>query len=76
MIFFIIYHCGLVHCETPSWFISRCEYSFNTRAFSTIVEKYFNLRNKTTVQIGNDLLWKHGICVKITNMEMWKGMVP
>ena len=54
-IVFIIFHCGLVHCETPSCFISRCEYSFNTRAFSTIVKKYFKLRNETTVQIGNDL---------------------
>ena len=21
----IMFHCGLTHCGTPSWFISKCE---------------------------------------------------
>ena len=52
---FIIFNCGLVHCETPAWFISRGEYSSNTRVFFTMVETYFNLRNEITVQIDNEL---------------------
>ena len=48
--YFIMFHCSLVHFGTPSWFISRGEYSSNTRAFFTIVEKYFNLNHDITVQ--------------------------
>ena len=36
---FVIFHCGFVHCGTPSWFICNGEYSSNTRLFFTIVEK-------------------------------------
>ena len=54
---FIIFNCGLVHCETPAWFISRGEYSSYTRAFFTIIEKYFNLRNKNAVQMENKLFF-------------------
>ena len=36
---FILFSYGLVHCNTPSWFINRGEYGKNTRAFFTIVEK-------------------------------------
>ena len=28
---FIMVHCGLVHCGTPSWFICNGEFSSNTR---------------------------------------------
>ena len=48
--YFIMFHCGLVYCRTPSWFISRGDYSSNTRAFFTIVEKTFNLNHEITVQ--------------------------
>ena len=51
---FIIFHYGLVHCGTPSWFISRGEYPSNTRDFFTIVEKGFNLSIEIIVQMGND----------------------
>ena len=36
---FIMFHCGLVHCETPSSFICNGQFSSNTRLFFTIVEK-------------------------------------
>ena len=41
--YFIMFHCGLVHCGTPSWFICNGEYFSNTMLFFTIVEKKFNL---------------------------------
>ena len=50
---FIMFHCGLVYCRTPSWFISRGEHSSYTRSCFTIIEKYFNLRNKNAVQMEN-----------------------
>ena len=52
---FIMFHGGLVHCGTPSWFISICEYSSNTRAFFIIVENDFNSTNETTVQMDIQL---------------------
>ena len=50
-----MFHCGLVRCGTLSWFISRGEYSSNTRAFFTIAKNNFNLKNKITVQMDNQL---------------------
>ena len=46
---FIMFHCCLVHCGTPSWFISKGEYSSNTRNFFTIVENDFNFTNEITI---------------------------
>ena len=59
--YFIMLHCGLVHYGTSSWFINRGEYSSNTLAFFTIVEKGFNLRNEITVQMENEL-WSMETC--------------
>ena len=50
---FIMFSCGLIYCDTPSWFIERGEYGKNTRAFFTIVEKYFFLTNEITIQKKN-----------------------
>ena len=36
--YFIMFHCSLVHFGTPSWFISRGEYSSNTRAFLQLLK--------------------------------------
>ena len=47
---FIMFKCDLVHCGTPSWFISRGEHSKNTRALFTIVERDFNLTHEITIQ--------------------------
>ena len=44
--YFIMFHCGLVHCGALSWFISRGEYSSNTNALFTIAENDFNLTNE------------------------------
>ena len=52
---FIMISCGLGHCGTPSWFINRGAYGKNTRAFFTIVEKYFYLITEITVQKKNIL---------------------
>ena len=35
---FIMFNCSLVHCGTPSWFISRGEYSSNTRDFLQLLK--------------------------------------
>ena len=40
--FLIMFNCGLVHCGTSSWFISRGEHFKNASAFFTIVERDFN----------------------------------
>ena len=47
---FILIHCGLVLCGTPSWFICNGEFSSNTRLFFTIVKKYYNLKHEYTHQ--------------------------
>ena len=52
---FIIFHCGLVHCGTPSWFISNGEYSSNTKLFFTIVEKEYNIEHEYTHQMDSFL---------------------
>ena len=47
---FIMFSYGLVYYDTPSWFTNIGEYEKkNTRAFFTIVEKYFSLNNEITV---------------------------
>ena len=48
---FILFHCGIVHCGTLSWFINKAEYHINTRAFFTIVKKSLKLDNEITVQL-------------------------
>ena len=55
---FNMFHCGLVYCRTPSWFICNGEYSSNTRLFFTTVEKYFNLEYETTHQMVKQLCLK------------------
>ena len=73
---FIMFSCGLVHCGTPSWFINRGEYGKNTRAFFTIVEKYFFLINEITVQKKICfVLLIHVIYVSIINMQQMRIMV-
>ena len=52
---FIMFHCGLVHCGTPSWFICKGDYSPNTRLFFTIVEKEYNLEHEYTHQMETHL---------------------
>ena len=53
--FSIMFNCGLVHCGTSSWFISRGEYSKNKRVLFTIIEWNFNLTHEITVQKKNQL---------------------
>ena len=43
---FIIFHCGIVHCETLSWFICSCEYSSITRMVFTIVNNLFHQKHE------------------------------
>ena len=52
---FILFHYGLVHCGTLSWFANKGEYHSNTRAFFTIVEKLFKLDNEITVQLEDQV---------------------
>ena len=35
----IMFHCGLIHCETSSWFIRRGGYSSNIRTFLQLLNK-------------------------------------
>ena len=48
---FIYFHCALVHCVTPSQFINKGEYHYNTRAFVIIVENSFKFENEITVEL-------------------------
>ena len=68
-----MFHCGLVHCGTPSWFVYNGEYSSNTRLSFTIVEKYFNLKYETTHQMEEHLCLKEtcDVC-KEKNIEVKK----
>ena len=52
---FIMFHCGLVYCGTPSWDINNGEYSSNTRLFFTIVKKYYNVEHEYTHQMDSFL---------------------
>ena len=53
--FFIMFHCGLVHCGTPSWYISNGEYFSNTILFFSIVEKDYNDEHVYTHQMDSFL---------------------
>ena len=55
---FIMFHCELVHCGTPHWYICNGEYSSNTRLFFSIVENDFNLEYETTHQMEENLCLK------------------
>ena len=50
-----MFHCGLVHCGTPPWYISNDEYSFNTRLFFIFVEKDYNVEHEYTHQMDSFL---------------------
>ena len=52
---FIMFHCGLVHCGTPSWYISNGEYSSNAKLFFTFVEKDYNVEHEYTHQMDSFL---------------------
>ena len=56
-----MFHCGLVHCGTPSWYISNGEYSSNTILFFTIIEKEYNVENEYTHHM-NSFLYKLDQC--------------
>ena len=45
---FILLHCALVHCGSPSWFIESGSYHQNTRSFFTIVEINYHVVNVRT----------------------------
>ena len=45
---FILFHCGLVHCGTLSWYISNGEYSSNTISFFSIIEKEYHVEHEYT----------------------------
>ena len=49
-----MFQCGLIHCETSSWFIRRGGYSSNIRTFFTIFEQNFNLRHEIILLMDND----------------------
>ena len=46
--YFILFHCTLVHCGSPSWFIKSGSYHSNTRSFFTVVENSYNRVNERT----------------------------
>ena len=54
-----MFHCGLVHCGTPSCYISNGEYSSNTILFVTIVEKDYNVEHEYTHQMDTYLCNLH-----------------
>ena len=45
-IFFILLHCALAHCGSPSWYIESGAYHLNTRSFFTIVENKYHVENE------------------------------
>ena len=51
---FILFHCALVHCGSPSWFIESESYHPNTRSFFTIVENNYHVVNERTKIIFPD----------------------
>ena len=63
---FILFHRGLVHCGTLSWYIDKGEYYSNTRAFFHIVETSYEVRNKVIVQLKDQLCNsnKYNVCKK------------
>ena len=50
-----MFNCGLVHCGTPSWYVSNGKYSSNTILFFTIVEKDYNVEHEYTYQMDSFL---------------------
>ena len=73
---FTMFHCRLVHCGIPSWYISNDEYSSNTRLFFTIVEKDYNFDHDYTHQMDS-FLCKLDQCeiFKKTNIVLMRNMV-
>ena len=67
---FILLHCALIHCGSPSWFIESGSYHQNTRSFFTIVENNYHVVNKRTETILPDqfLIWRHVRFVLIISM--------
>ena len=51
---FILLHCVLVYCGSPSWFIESESYHSNTRSFFTIVENNYHVVNERTESILPD----------------------
>ena len=45
---FILFHCALVHCGSPSWIIESGSYYPNTRLFFTIMENNYHVVNERT----------------------------
>ena len=43
---FILLHCALAHCGSPSWYIESGAYHQNTRSFFTIVENEYHVENE------------------------------
>ena len=74
--YFIMFHCGLVHCGTPSWFICNGEYSSNIRLFFTIVEKKYNLEYKTIHQMEQELCLKEICDVCKENIIFFEKISP
>ena len=46
--YFILFHCALVHCGSPSWCIESESYQPNTRLLFTIVENSYHVVNERT----------------------------
>ena len=46
--FFILFHCALVHCESPSWFIESGSHYPNTRSFFANVKNSYKVVNEIT----------------------------
>ena len=66
-IFFIPFHCVLVHCGSLSWFIENGSYHPNTRSFFTIVENGYNVVNERTEIILPDQFCDLEICSVCSN---------
>ena len=64
---FILFHCALVHCESPSWFIESGSYHPNPRSFFTIMENSYNVVSERTEIIFQDQFCNLETCSVCSN---------
>ena len=70
---FILFHCTLVHCGSPSWFIESSSYHPNTCSFFTIVENSHYVINERTEIILPEQFYNLETCSMCSNNKY--GMV-
>ena len=71
--YFILFHCALVHCGSPSWFIESGSYHPNTQSFFTIVENSYHVVNERIEIILPDQFCNLETCLVCSNNKY--GMV-